>query len=85
MFSGVLETPMIWQLLKVRHLDNAPLILVGRMWSGLVDWARSSMLDPRLALINPEDLKIPHCVDTVDESIALVRDLYKKWQAKRVR
>jgi hypothetical protein len=35
---------MIWQLLQVRHLQDTPLILVGKMWPGLIDWARSSML-----------------------------------------
>jgi predicted Rossmann-fold nucleotide-binding protein len=60
----VLETLMIWQLLQVRHADNVPLILVGKMWKGLVEWARGSMLDPRLALANAEDLQIPRCVET---------------------
>jgi uncharacterized protein (TIGR00730 family) len=32
----VLETMMIWQLLQVRHLQDAPLILVGKMWPGLI-------------------------------------------------
>src|SRR6187455_3010303 len=40
----VLETVMIWQLLQVRHLQNTPLLLVGRMWSGFIEWARNSML-----------------------------------------
>ncbi|HEY0459708.1 MAG TPA: LOG family protein [Pyrinomonadaceae bacterium] len=40
----VLETAMIWQLLQVRHLENTPLILVGKMWDGFVEWARNSML-----------------------------------------
>jgi uncharacterized protein (TIGR00730 family) len=78
----VLETLMIWQLLQVRHVDNVPLILVGKMWSGLVEWARTSMQDPRLALASPQDLDIPKCVDTADEAIALVRDLHREWQAK---
>jgi uncharacterized protein (TIGR00730 family) len=77
----VLETLMIWQLLQVRHVDNVPLILVGKMWRGLVEWAKVSMLDPRLALANPEDLQIPTCLDTADEAIAVVRDLHGKWQA----
>ena len=79
----VLEMLMIWQLLQVRHMANVPLILVGRMWRGLVDWARTSMLDPRLALVKEEDLKIPQCLDTADEAIAMVRDLHAKWQATR--
>jgi uncharacterized protein (TIGR00730 family) len=79
----VLETLMIWQLLQVQHVDNVPLILVGKMWRGLVDWAKVSMLDPRLALANPEDLQIPLCVETADEAIAVVRDLHGNWRAKQ--
>ena len=79
----VLETLMVWQLLQVRHVDNVPLILVGKMWRGLVEWANASMLDPRLALANPDDLQIPLCVETADEAIAVVRDLHREWQAKQ--
>jgi len=79
----VLEMLMIWQLLQVRHMENVPLILVGKMWKGLVDWARVSMLDPRLALANAEDLQIPCCVDTADEAIALIRDAHGRWQTPR--
>lgn len=79
----VLEMLLVWQLLQVRHAENVPLILVGKMWKGLVDWARTSMLDPRLALANPDDFRIPVCVDTADEAIAIVTDLHAKWQAQR--
>src|SRR5262245_25382346 len=78
----VLEMLMVWQLLQVRHMRDVPLILVGKMWKGLVEWARMAMLDPRLALANPEDLQIPQCLETADEAIAVVRDLQKNWQAK---
>jgi hypothetical protein len=78
----VLETLMIWQLLQVRHIDNVPLILVGRMWRGLVDWASTSMLDPRLPLASPADMKIPQCVDTADEAIAVITDLHTQWKAR---
>ena len=73
----VLETLMIWQLLQVRHVDNVPLILVGKMWSGLVEWAKESMQDPRLPLASAADLDIPRCVDSADEAIAIVRDLHR--------
>jgi len=79
----VLETLMIWQLLQVRHIDHVPLILVGKMWQGLVEWTRASMLDPRLALANAEDLAIPQCLETADEAIAAVRELHKEWQARQ--
>jgi uncharacterized protein (TIGR00730 family) len=83
--GSVLETLMIWQLLQVRHMNDVPLILVGKMWKGLVEWATTSMLDPRLALANPEDLQIPQCLETADEAIALVGDLHGKWQARQGR
>lgn len=79
----VLETLMIWQLLQVRHLDDVPLVLVGKMWRGLVDWTRTAMLDPRLPLANPEDIEIPRCVDTADEAIAIIRDCHERWRAKQ--
>jgi uncharacterized protein (TIGR00730 family) len=75
----VLETMMIWQLLQVRHVQDTPLILVGKMWPGLIDWARSSMLsfDPPLA--NPEDMRIPQCAADADEAIALISEHRQSW------
>ena len=81
----VLEMLMIWQLLQVGHVEGVPLILVGKMWRGLVDWTKTAMLDPRLALANPEDLQIPQCLDTADEAIAVVRDLHEKWKTGAAR
>jgi uncharacterized protein (TIGR00730 family) len=69
----VLETMMIWQLLQVRHLEQTPLILVGKLWPGLVEWVRSSMLSFETPLINAEDVNIPICVDSADEAIAIIR------------
>ena len=76
----VLETMMIWQLLQVRHLDDIPLILVGKMWPGLVDWTRDAMLASDPPLANPEDVAIPQCVPTADEAIALLRERVERWQ-----
>jgi hypothetical protein len=67
----------------VKHLHDTPLILVGRMWEEFVQWARISMLDPRLHLVNVEDLSIPHCVPTADEAIALLREHHARWQRAR--
>jgi predicted Rossmann-fold nucleotide-binding protein len=75
----VLETMMIWQLLQVRHLDNVPLILVGKMWPGLIEWARSSMLSTDPPLANPEDMAIPVCVADADDAIALLREHHRAW------
>ena len=69
----VLETMMIWQLLQVRHLDKTPLILVGKLWPGLVEWVRGSMLTFETPLINAEDVDIPICVNTADDAIEIIR------------
>jgi hypothetical protein len=77
----VLELMMIWQLLQVKHIHDAPLILVGKMWSELVDWAKANLLKPQLALAGPEDMAIPTCVNTADEAIALLRAHVAEWSA----
>ncbi|HMG33753.1 MAG TPA: LOG family protein [Blastocatellia bacterium] len=79
----VLETMMIWQLLQVRHLENTPLILVGRMWPGLIQWASSTMLSFEPPLANASDIDIPQLVANGDEAIAIIRDHHTKWQLER--
>ena len=73
---------MIWQLLQVRHLHDTPLVFTGPMWRGLVDWASQMMLRPGFELANAEDMKIPCCVDTADEAIAIVREHHARWLAE---
>jgi len=73
----------VWQLLQVRHMQDVPLILVGKMWKGLVDWTAQAMLDPQTPLASAEDIKIPVCLDTADEAIAMVQQLHAKWKAAR--
>ncbi len=75
----VLETLMIWQLLQVHHLNNTPLILVGKMWPGLVEWARTSMLDAEFPLASPEDMAIPQCVANADGAIAIIKKAHARW------
>ncbi len=53
------------------------------MWKGFVDWTRTSMLDPRLGLANPEDLQIPTCLETADEAIAAVSELHARWKVQQ--
>ncbi len=75
----VLETMMVWQLLQVRHLQDTPLILVGQMWPGLVEWARRSMLSVDPPMANAQDMTIPRCAADADEAIALIREHHGKW------
>jgi len=75
----VLETMMIWQLLQVKHLKETPLILVGPMWRGLVEWAGAQMLRPGFELASPPDMQIPRCVDDADQAIAMLREAHARW------
>ena len=75
----VLETMMIWQLLQVRHLQDTPLILVGKMWPGLIEWARHSMLSVDPPLANAEDMAIPRCAANGDDAIAIIREHHAAW------
>jgi hypothetical protein len=79
----VLEMLMIWQLLQVRQLEHTPLILVGRMWPGLIAWAREAMLatDPPLAGL--DDMDIPQCVADAEEALALIRQHHAAWQQQQ--
>src|SRR6187455_571908 len=71
--GSLLELSLCWQLLQVRHLYNTPLIVVGKMWAELVEWARRHMLREGSELASDVDFKIPLCVNTIEEAIALVR------------
>jgi uncharacterized protein (TIGR00730 family) len=78
----VLELMMIWQLLQVKHVHDTPLILVGKMWADLVEWAQTHLLSSQPPLANPEDMKIPCSVETADEAIALIREHHAQWSRK---
>ena len=79
----VLETLMIWQLLQVGHLQRTPLILVGKMWPGLIEWARSAMLSFETPLADAGDMDIPRCVEDGDEAVAIIRERHARWTQER--
>ncbi len=75
----MLELSMVWQLLQVRKLYDTPLILVGDMWSELVDWARKHMYKEDIHLASSVDLEIPICVKHSQDTIEVVRRHREKW------
>ncbi|HZO33050.1 MAG TPA: LOG family protein [Chloroflexota bacterium] len=77
----LLEMSMVWQLLQVHHLHGTPLILVGHMWADLLRWARDSLTCPGTELVNAEDLDIPQCVNSVEETVAIIRERRAEWLA----
>lgn len=75
----LLELSLAWQLLQVRKLYNTPLILVGAMWAELVEWGRRTMLREGLELASEVDFTIPHCVQDVEQTVALIRASREEW------
>ena len=76
----LLEMVLIWQLLQVRHLKDAPLVLVGEMWPGLVAWARHEMLASEPQLAARSDFEIPRCVPDANAAIEAIRGHYERWK-----
>src|SRR3954469_17363004 len=77
----LLEMWLVWQLLQVRKLYNTPLILVGKMWADLVEWGRRAMLQEGNELASDVDFSIAHCVNTIEETIELIRENRDAWLA----
>src|ERR671938_1925349 len=67
-----LELFMVWQLLQVKHMREHPLILVGTMWPGLIDWIRSTMLERDL--VSPSDFDAIKVVGSSADAVPLIRE-----------
>lgn len=70
-----LEAFMIWQLLQVKFLKDRPLIYIGDMWRGLLDWMQKEMMPSHL--VNPDELGLANVVSTTREAVELIQP-YKK-------
>jgi predicted Rossmann-fold nucleotide-binding protein len=75
----LLELSLAWQLLQVRKLYNTPLILVGNMWTEMLEWTRRTMLKEGNELADEVDLTIPQSVNTIEEAAALIRENRERW------
>jgi uncharacterized protein (TIGR00730 family) len=73
-----LEAFMIWQLLQVKHIKKHPLILVGNMWPGLIEWMRESMVSRDL--VGPGDLEIATVVPSASDVIPIIREAYERFR-----
>ena len=72
-----LELFMVWQLLQVKHMKEHPLILVGTMWPGLIEWMRATMVER--GLVSPPDMETVHVVGTAADAIAIIRASYERF------
>jgi Predicted Rossmann fold nucleotide-binding protein len=66
-----LETFMIWQLLQVGYIKDRPLVLLGEMWHGLLDWMRKEMVPHHW--VNEYELDIPQVVHSIEEAVKIMK------------
>jgi len=76
-----LELFMVWQLLQVKHMKEHPLILVGTMWPGLIEWMRATMVGR--GLVNAPDMETVHVVPTAPDAIAIIRDSFERFKQEK--
>lgn len=76
-----LEAFLIWQLLQVKHMNDHPLILVGTMWNGLIEWMQESMVDHNL--VSPAEMGLVTVVGSSDGAMPIIRDAYERFQKGR--
>ncbi|MFL6590129.1 MAG: LOG family protein [Chthoniobacterales bacterium] len=75
----LLEMSLAWQLLQVNKLYKTPLVLVGKMWPELIEWARRFMLQEGSELASAADFSIPQCVNTIEDALGLIRESRTAW------
>ncbi|MDC0881826.1 LOG family protein [Candidatus Marinimicrobia bacterium] len=83
----ILELLYTWQLIQVQHISERPIILLGGMWEGLIEWMKSEPLKKNL--ISKNDFKNIIIVKDVDEAIEILRpsitNFYEKAQTNKER
>ena len=75
----LLEFFYSWQLMQVKHTCKIPIILMGDMWRGLLQWIRENPL--QLKFLNPEDMDMLICVNSWQKSVEMIEhahQLFKK-------
>jgi uncharacterized protein (TIGR00730 family) len=76
-----LELFMVWQLLQVKHMREHPLILVGTMWAGLIEWIDRTMV--QRGLVSPSDLSIVSVVGSSEEAIPIISASYERFKEEK--
>ena len=76
-----LELFMVWQLLQVKHMKEHPVILVGTMWNGLIDWIRATMVER--GLVSLPDLDVVSVVASSEEAIPIIRASYDRYKGEK--
>ena len=76
----LLEFFYTWQLVQVKHVCNIPIILLGDMWSELIEWLEKWPLKKRY--LDKKDLEALFLADNCKEAMDVMRMTYKMYKEK---
>jgi uncharacterized protein (TIGR00730 family) len=65
-----LELFYTWQLAQVKHICHTPIIMVGEMWYGLIDWIEKELLEG--GFISAGDLDTIIIVEEAEEAFEII-------------
>jgi len=77
----LLELLYTWQLIQVNHISARPVILVGDMWNGFLDWVKSEPLQAQL--MDKADFDNIIIVKDVHEVTKLLKPEIKKFYIEK--
>ena len=72
----LLELLYIWQLMQVKMISDVPIILLGRMWSELIEWIHKWPVQNRF--MDPSDVELILMVEDYEEALAIIMDVYRE-------
>ena len=79
----LLELFFAWQLIQVGHMKKKPIILVGTMWEGLLQWMKENPL--RKELIDKSDLQHIQIVEEMEDVVPLLEKDIKSFYHSNVK
>ncbi|PJE63216.1 hypothetical protein COU88_00725 [Candidatus Roizmanbacteria bacterium CG10_big_fil_rev_8_21_14_0_10_39_6] len=73
-----LEFFYTWQLTQVKHICPIPIILLGPMWKGLIEWVKKQPLKKQL--LSPKDFENIYLVKTNAEAMKIIKATKKQFE-----
>jgi uncharacterized protein (TIGR00730 family) len=74
----LLELFYTWQLMQVRMMRSIPIILLGDMWSGFLDWIRRQPLKNKL--LDEKDVELLFLVNNCEEALEIIKRAYEEYR-----
>ena len=75
----VLEFFYTWQLLQVKQLCDIPIIMLGSMWEGLIDWVAKQPL--KRGLVSKEDFKSIFIVKNNAQAMKIINEAKEAFES----